>query len=104
MAVNVFTSAVTTDNISRNDLVDWVNNSLQLNHLKVENLCSGAGWAGWAACCWRGSVCNGYFPPPGAAYCQMMDMLWPGAGRGILPLSPFTHLTSSLTYLRVQAS
>jgi RP/EB family microtubule-associated protein len=43
MAINVFTSAVTTDNIiSRNDLVDWVNNSLQLHHAKVENLCSGA--------------------------------------------------------------
>ncbi len=40
-AVNVFVSAVTTDNISRNDLVDWVNTTLQLNYQKVENLCSG---------------------------------------------------------------
>ena len=41
-AVNVFVSAVTADNISRNDLLDWVNSTLQLNYLKVENLSSGA--------------------------------------------------------------
>ena len=40
-AINVFVSAVTTDNISRNDLIDWVNSSLSLSSLKVENLCSG---------------------------------------------------------------
>eukprot|EP00042_Codosiga_hollandica_P038421 m.312477 g.312477 ORF g.312477 m.312477 type:complete len:271 (-) comp55387_c0_seq2:287-1099(-) len=53
-AVNVFVSAVTADNISRNDLVEWVNFTLQLQYSKVENLCSGA------------------------AYCQLMDVLWPG--------------------------
>lgn len=39
-------------NISRNDLVEWVNNTLQVNYLKVENLCSGA------------------------AYCQLVDVLF----------------------------
>ena len=54
-AVNVFVSAVTTDNISRNDLIDWVNSTLQLNYLKIENLCTAA------------------------AYCQFMDLLFPGS-------------------------
>ena len=40
-AINVFVSAVSTDTISRNDLIDWVNSSLSLSYLKIENLCSG---------------------------------------------------------------
>ncbi|XP_041484892.1 microtubule-associated protein RP/EB family member 1-like isoform X2 [Lytechinus variegatus] len=52
MAVNVISTSVTTENISRHDMVRWVNDSLQMNISKVENLCSGA------------------------AYCQFMDMLF----------------------------
>jgi len=54
MAVNVFSTSVTSDNMSRNDMLAWVNESLQINHSKIEQLCSGA------------------------SYCQFMDMLFPG--------------------------
>eukprot|EP00039_Didymoeca_costata_P010321 m.138921 g.138921 ORF g.138921 m.138921 type:complete len:265 (+) comp14784_c1_seq1:237-1031(+) len=53
MAVNVHNSN-TTANLSRTEMIEWVNDMLQLNYSKVENLCSGA------------------------AYCQFMDMLFPG--------------------------
>uniref|UniRef100_A0A8C9R4P4 Microtubule-associated protein RP/EB family member 1 n=1 Tax=Scleropages formosus TaxID=113540 RepID=A0A8C9R4P4_SCLFO len=54
MAVNVYATSVTIENLSRHDMLAWVNDSLQLNYTKVEQLCSGA------------------------AYCQFMDMLFPG--------------------------
>ncbi|XP_035270488.1 microtubule-associated protein RP/EB family member 3-like isoform X2 [Anguilla rostrata] len=54
MAVNVYSTSVTIDNLSRHDMLAWVNDSLQLTYTKVEQLCSGA------------------------AYCQFMDMLFPG--------------------------
>jgi RP/EB family microtubule-associated protein len=42
MAVNVFaTGNQLADNVSRQDLVEWVNTSLHLNFTKVENFCSG---------------------------------------------------------------
>ncbi|XP_065103033.1 microtubule-associated protein RP/EB family member 1a isoform X1 [Paramisgurnus dabryanus] len=53
MAVNVFSTSVTSDNLSRHDMLAWINESLQMNHAKIEQLCSGA------------------------AYCQFMDMLFP---------------------------
>jgi len=53
-AVNVHNSA-TTKNISRTDMIQWVNEKLDLNYGKVEHLCSGV------------------------AYCQFMDMLFPGS-------------------------
>ncbi|XP_031551476.1 microtubule-associated protein RP/EB family member 1-like [Actinia tenebrosa] len=52
MAVNVFASSQTTDNLSRHELMQWVNDSLQLQYQKVEQMCTGA------------------------AYCQFMDMLF----------------------------
>ncbi|KAF3824406.1 hypothetical protein GH733_008691 [Mirounga leonina] len=55
MAVNVYSTSVTSDNLSRHDLLAWINESLQLNLTKIEQLCSGA------------------------AYCQFMDMLFPGS-------------------------
>ncbi|KAG7465737.1 hypothetical protein MATL_G00156710 [Megalops atlanticus] len=54
MAVNVYSTSVTIDNLSRHDMLAWVNDSLQLSYTKIEQLCSGA------------------------AYCQFMDMLFPG--------------------------
>ncbi|XP_024120309.1 microtubule-associated protein RP/EB family member 3 [Oryzias melastigma] len=54
MAVNVYATSVSIDNLSRHDMLAWVNDSLHLNYTKVEQLCSGA------------------------AYCQFMDMLFPG--------------------------
>eukprot|EP00047_Mylnosiga_fluctuans_P002522 m.224850 g.224850 ORF g.224850 m.224850 type:complete len:251 (+) comp11161_c0_seq1:13-765(+) len=55
MAVNVFaTGNQLSDNVSRQELVEWVTNTLHLPFSKVENFCSGS------------------------AYCQFFDMLWPG--------------------------
>ncbi|XP_068609643.1 microtubule-associated protein RP/EB family member 3-like [Brachionichthys hirsutus] len=54
MAVNVYSTSMTIDNLSRHDMLAWVNVSLQLNYTKIEQLGTGA------------------------AYCQFMDMLFPG--------------------------
>lgn len=53
-AVNVFSTSATTENLSRHDMLNWVNDCLQSSFTKVEELCTGA------------------------AYCQFMDMLFPG--------------------------
>lgn len=55
MAVNVYSTSVTTDNLSRHDMLAWVNQSLDSNFSKIEEMCTGA------------------------AYCQFMDMLFPGS-------------------------
>ncbi|XP_063919152.1 microtubule-associated protein RP/EB family member 1 isoform X6 [Zophobas morio] len=55
MAVNVYSTNVTSDNLSRHDMLAWVNECLQSNFAKIEELCTGA------------------------AYCQFMDMLFPGS-------------------------
>jgi len=54
MAVNVYSTSVTTDNLSRHDMLAWVNDCLQTRYTKIEEMCSGG------------------------AYCQFMDMLFPG--------------------------
>ncbi|KAM4529896.1 microtubule-associated protein RP/EB family member 3-like isoform 1-T2 [Fundulus diaphanus] len=54
MAVNVYSTSMNADNLSRHDMLAWVNDSLHLTYTKIEQLCSGA------------------------AYCQFMDMLFPG--------------------------
>ncbi|XP_031717256.1 microtubule-associated protein RP/EB family member 3-like [Anarrhichthys ocellatus] len=54
MALNVYSTSMTVENLSRHDMLAWVNDSLQLTHTKIEQLCSGS------------------------AYCQFMDMLFPG--------------------------
>ncbi|XP_076834428.1 microtubule-associated protein RP/EB family member 3a isoform X1 [Brachyhypopomus gauderio] len=54
MAVNVFSTSVTNENLSRHEILAWVNDCLQLCYTKIEQLGSGA------------------------AYCQFMDMLFPG--------------------------
>lgn len=41
MAVNVFSTGQTTDNLSRHDLMEWVRGSLDTNLDKVEQMCSG---------------------------------------------------------------
>lgn len=55
MAVNVYSTSVTTENLSRHDMLAWVNDCVASRYVKVEELCSGA------------------------AYCQFMDMLFPGS-------------------------
>ena len=58
MAVNVYATGQTTDNLSRHDMLAWVNDCLQSSFGKIEELCTGA------------------------AYCQFMDMLFPGQSGG----------------------
>jgi len=53
--VNVYNTNVTTDNLSRHDMLAWVNDCLQSSFAKIEELCTGA------------------------AYCQFMDMLFPNS-------------------------
>ena len=55
MAVNVYSTSVATDNVSIHDMLAWVNDSLKTKYTKVEEMCSGS------------------------AYCQLMDMLFPGS-------------------------
>lgn len=40
-AVNVYHTSVTTDNLSRNDILQWINTALEANFVKIEDLCSG---------------------------------------------------------------
>ncbi|KAM3861332.1 microtubule-associated protein RP/EB family member 3-like [Diretmus argenteus] len=54
MAVNVYSTSMTIENLSRHDMLAWVNDSLQLTYTKIEQLCTGG------------------------AYCQFMEMLFPG--------------------------
>ncbi|CAG7826847.1 unnamed protein product [Allacma fusca] len=56
MAANVFkTNHANSDNLSRHDILNWINGCLESDFTKIEDLCSGA------------------------AYCQFMDMLFPGS-------------------------
>lgn len=45
MAVNVYSTSVCSDNLSRHDMLAWINESLQINLTKIELLCSGE-WQG----------------------------------------------------------
>ncbi|XP_076440914.1 microtubule-associated protein RP/EB family member 1-like [Babylonia areolata] len=55
MAVNIHSTSCTSDNLSRHEILNWVNSSLQTSYGKIEELCTGA------------------------AYCQFMDMLFEGS-------------------------
>ncbi|XP_012537512.1 microtubule-associated protein RP/EB family member 1 isoform X2 [Monomorium pharaonis] len=55
MAVNVYATNMTSDNLSRHDMLAWVNDCLQSSFTKIEELCTGA------------------------VYCQFMDMLFPSS-------------------------
>lgn len=54
-AINVHSTSNQLENLSRHDMLSWVNDSLRTNFSKIEELCSGA------------------------AYCQFMDLLFPGS-------------------------
>ncbi|XP_071965276.1 microtubule-associated protein RP/EB family member 1-like isoform X2 [Antedon mediterranea] len=53
MAVNVYATNCSSDNLSRQDMLHWINSSLGLLYTKIEQMSSGS------------------------AYCQFMDMLFP---------------------------
>lgn len=55
MAVNVYATNINMDNMSRHDILAWINDSLRTNFTKIEELSTGG------------------------AYCQFMDMLFPGS-------------------------
>ncbi|XP_076340672.1 microtubule-associated protein RP/EB family member 3-like isoform X2 [Tachypleus tridentatus] len=54
VCVNVYATSSTTENLSRHEMLNWVNDCLEMQYGKIEELCTGA------------------------AYCQFMDMLFPG--------------------------
>lgn len=54
-AVNVYSTSVTTENLSRHDMLAWINDCLASKYTKIEEMCAGS------------------------AYCQFMDMLFPGS-------------------------
>ncbi|ETN61271.1 microtubule-associated protein RP/EB family member 1 [Anopheles darlingi] len=66
MAVNVHFTGQTTENLSRVELLAWVNRTLLSEFKKVEELCTGA------------------------AYCQLMDVLFPGS----VPLKRIKYCTN----------
>lgn len=41
MAVNVFNTGATTENLSRHEMMQWINDSLTTNYSKIEQMCSG---------------------------------------------------------------
>lgn len=55
MVVNVYATSVTTENLSRHDILAWVNGCISAKFSKIEELCTGA------------------------AYCQFMEILFPGS-------------------------
>ena len=69
--VNVFNTSVTTLNLSRHELLSWVNCCLDSDLTRIEQLCSGA------------------------AYCQLMDILFPGKCREISSIDMVIQLQSS---------
>ena len=66
MAVNVYSTSVTSENLSRHDMLAWVNDSLQLNYTKIEQLCSGGARvpAGWTDTGRGGQQWQGAAGPP----------------------------------------
>lgn len=55
LCVNVYATSSAAENLSRHEMLSWVNDCLQTAYTKIEELCTGA------------------------AYCQFMDMLFPGS-------------------------
>ena len=41
MAVNVYSTSVTSENLSRHDILAWINDTLKTNMTKIEELCTG---------------------------------------------------------------
>ncbi|ALC42181.1 Eb1 [Drosophila busckii] len=76
MAVNVYSTNVTSENLSRHDMLAWVNDCLQSQFSKIEELCTGK----FSLYRLLYLVINCYILIVlGAAYCQFMDMLFPNS-------------------------
>lgn len=84
--MNVHSTSMTIENLSRHDMLAWVNDSLQLTYTKIEQLGSGKRKQFFMSILYFNSkclrspkskyVCVFFFL--GGAYCQFMDMLFPG--------------------------
>jgi RP/EB family microtubule-associated protein len=92
MAVNVYSTNVTTDNLSRHDMLSWVNDCLRSQFTKIEELCTGKHYIVFIKIFIPIPICNFFIQVHsltiivlfvvyiiGAAYCQYMDMLFPGS-------------------------
>ena len=77
MAVNVYNTSVTTENLSRHEMLAWVNDCLQTKYVKIEEMCSGS------------------------AYCQFMDMLFPS--KSIWKKSANIKYSTLINYKKAQA-
>ena len=81
-AVNVYSTSVTTDNLSRHDMLAWINDCLASKYTKIEEMCTGS------------------------AYCQFMDMLFPGKCLAFRDnqtsiTTPFYHYYLILLYIEM---
>ena len=81
-AVNVYSTSVTTDNLSRHDMLAWINDCLASKYTKIEEMCTGS------------------------AYCQFMDMLFPGKCLAFRDnqtsiTTPFHHYHLILLYIEI---
>ena len=76
MAVNVYSTSVTSENLSRHDLLNWINETLHTSMIKVEELCTGKCFH--QIFVWLTSILLFFWSFLGSAYCQFMDMLFPG--------------------------
>ena len=81
-AVNVYSTSVTTDNLSRHDMLAWINDCLASKYTKIEEMCTGS------------------------AYCQFMDMLFPGKclefrDNQTSITTPFYHYYFLLQYIQI---
>lgn len=76
--VNVIATSATTENLSRNEMLGWVNDSLQSNYKKIEELCSGNDQVFFSIPSFHSTLTFLSSIPLGAAYCQLMDSLFPG--------------------------
>ncbi|KAK6057727.1 hypothetical protein COOONC_04716 [Cooperia oncophora] len=56
MVTNVYVSAVTQDNISRHELLAWVNNNLKANFSKIEEMSTGAAYCQLTHMLFRDSI------------------------------------------------
>lgn len=70
--VNVYQTSATSENLSRHEMLSWVNESLEADFKKVEELCSGQYEI-------RMLIFKLIFSILGAAYCQFLDLLFPGS-------------------------
>ena len=66
-AVNVYNTASTADNISRHEMLEWINQTLALEYTKIEEMCSGG---------YNGLCSYLYSPFDCGVFCSIFIALW----------------------------